>query len=167
MHTEKIKESMTRIQVKESNDPNIYKLIPNYSLGEFVFDTNIQKYLRGKKFEVTINQDPSVGNMYQFFKPNISLFIDNRNVIESVTCHYKCYLFDNNIINMNINYAIKEVFKREPNLIESLWTFYKEKEVKELVYDFDDLGIQVWTYKNKIVTIVCSNLDDTTGPSSV
>ena len=138
---------------------------PNYSLGEFVFDTSIQRYLNHKKYTVIINEDSIVGTMYEFIEPKISVFIDNRNLIESVTCDYKCYLYGKNIINLNIDYVIKEIIKTDPDLVETLWTFYKDKEVQERVYDFNCLGAQIWVYRNKIVTVVCSNLDDTTGPA--
>ena len=149
----------------ENDDSKKYRLNPNYSVGEFVFDTDIKKYLGNKEFNINLSEDSTIGTMYQFIEPIVSVSIDERNIIESVTCEYKCYLYSINIINLNIQYVIKEIIKREPNLIESLWIIYKNKEVKEKVYDFDELGLQIWTYRNKVVTVICSNLDDTTGPA--
>jgi hypothetical protein len=166
MHILKIKESMTTIMGLENNDSVNYKLIPNYSLGEFVFDTKIHKYLKDKKFEIISNEDPLIGNMYGFSNPKITAFIDDRDIIESIKCSYKCYVYGTNILNLNIDFVVKEIIKKEPDSMDSFLTYYQGKEVKERVYDFDTLGIQIWTYRNKVVTVICSNLDDTMGPSS-
>jgi hypothetical protein len=143
----------------------IYKLLPNHSLGEFVFFTNIQKYLSNRKYEITSNEDTIIGTWYSFVDPDITVFIDSKNIIESIKCTHKCYVYGVNVISLNIDYVIKEVIKIEPDFVESLWTYHRDKEVKQRVFDFDTIGLQVWTYRSKVVSVTCSSFDETTGPS--
>ncbi len=132
-----------------------YQLIPNYKLGEFIFDTSITKYLSGKSYIFYEDLDNPKEGFYAFMEPQLNVYVDSRNIITHITCKKYCFYQNINLIGHvfdNILLPISGVSK--------VYINENSKNMNQIVYDIDDLGIQIWVYRKKIVTVICSNLND-------
>jgi hypothetical protein len=132
-----------------------YEIIPNKSVGEFKLNDDISIYLKKYDFEYLRFDDIIVSEMYLLEDEGITLSVED-NKIDSISCEKNCYLNGKNIIGMNINEFIK-LIDAKPDEIETLYV--TDTDTQD-VYDFEDLGFQVWCDKDTIVEIVVITYED-------
>ncbi|SHN31206.1 hypothetical protein [Mucilaginibacter sp. OK098] len=135
-------------------------LIPNVSVGQLKFGESIKKYLKYEHtyFKKDVN-DIYMEDNYEFIDPPIIVFVNSSNKISSITCNVGCFWKGENLIGFPINEFIK-LSGIEPDRKEKLYvmTAYNKGQRQD-VYDFESLGLQIWVWKNKIVTVGCTNYD--------
>ncbi len=130
-------------------------IIPNKGVGEFILNNKISDYLDKYEFEYLRFDDIIVSEMYLLEDEGIIISVED-DKIDSISCERNCYLKGKNIIGMNINEFIKLV-GIEPDKIETLYV--TDTDTQD-VYDFYDLGFQVWCDKDTIVEIVVLTYED-------
>lgn len=153
MQKEKAKEKNIAEQISD----NI--LVPNVSLGMFKFENNIKQYLR--KAPYSYEEDPDTENgssfdSYDFYTKGLSVWTDSKGIIKSVRCDTQCSWNNVNIINLSLK-KFKEIFCIEPNDEDICYLMYGTMKSQH-VYDFDAVGLQVWTWYGKIKTVIACRL---------
>ncbi|WP_447768474.1 hypothetical protein [Sphingobacterium faecium] len=125
-------------------------LIPFKQVGIFVLGQEIIQYLDEFEFEVhDMSEDqvaPSIN--YIFFNPEMTLFVlDKKN--DFIGCYEELLYKGVNLIGLSVQQFsdyIEDDYSDEDKL------FVNEEE-EQYVYEFDKIGLQVWT-KGKLGVIV-------------
>lgn len=131
-------------------------LIPNISYGIFIIGEDISKYLylphnREYREEKLFSYDS-----YDFYKEDIIIWVDNGK-IDTIRCEKECYWMGYNLIGMLYDYFLTFLSKKEPDTEDICYvpiSPYRGQNQK--VYDFDDLGLQIWVWRNRIKTVLIS-----------
>ena len=132
-----------------------FELIPNKSYGIFVIGEYIEKYLHLDHVisELEFDED------YEFSNFKINVWVKKKK-IETIRCDAECYLQGRNLIGMLYEDFLALV-KDEPSKEDICYVpVYRNRGQNQKVYDFDDLGLQVWVWRNKIRTILISNYEE-------
>ncbi|UJH66381.1 hypothetical protein [Allomuricauda sp. SCSIO 65647] len=129
---------------------------PFVGIGDFELDTTIDKYLGDYNFKI-LNKDGKYDcDKYIIDNPDMSLYVDENNIIESISCREECLYKGRNIIGMNIDEFIN-YYDIAPVGDVDIMPIGEEMQD---VYEFDDIGLQVWCVNDKIVTIIASTNDE-------
>lgn len=139
-------------------------LIPNKSVGIFALGDTIESY---KEIPHNIIQHKGKGycyDSYDFYELGVVLWLDNDNrKIESIRCTKYCYWQGKNLIRMPFNEFLFE-YRVKQYKSEMIYTLISENRGQnQMVHDFDGIGLQIWVWRGKIVTVIVSNgeeLDD-------
>lgn len=126
-------------------------LIPKKSVGIFEFNTKIDCYF--DKINLIKEEDEDVTGWECYRLDELGLYVYTENqVIISISCYEECIMSGNNIIGMYI-----EQFKYLYNVKEvgDIDEFYMEDCI-QLVYEFESIGLQIWTKDDIIVTVIAS-----------
>ena len=146
----KTKESGSLIAPK--ND--YYVLIPNVSFGIFKFGATIESYCR---YEYESDRIPDRIDSRRFFDRfyfpyfNIRLWSYDGNTIDSVLTDSACILEGKNIIGMPF-----KLFQEKygpPDDSDIIFLPQDDRQTHH-VYDYDSLGLQLWTWRNRIVEVI-------------
>ena len=135
-----------------------YLFIPHVSVGKFKFGENINKYTDGIDYIYTKAEEEWDWHQYELASPRISIYVDDDKIV-SIACRDKCMLFGSNIIGMTMTDFIA-LINAYPDL-DQTDTVYTEdenrrKDKPQIVYEFDNFGIQAWVKNGIIVTAFCS-----------
>ena len=127
-----------------------YTFIPFVSVGIFVFNSNIQKYLPLiASYDFLIMPDT---NTQRYYIDEMGLRISCENdLIDSITCDKYCFYKGHNLIGMTIHQC-KKILSAIPTTHEYLWVSDTERQS---VYTFDCLGLMLWFSKRRLVTVIC------------
>ena len=153
MQQKRIKE----LNIVEPINDNI--LLPNISLGRFVFGNNIKLYLNDFSYKYEENPDKKKGygyDSYYFDKLKIEVWTDESGIIESVRCEHACYWKSVNIIGLRYE-KFKAMCHMEPD-VQDLCYMYDGKT--QHVYDFESMGLQLWVRYGIIRTVIACRLLD-------
>ena len=127
------------------------ELFPLKSVGHFKFGNHIQCYTSLlKEFKC---DDPDEFDYVHYEDPDESFFItvkDNR--IDSIFCYKELWFRGVNLIGVSI-----EEFQKitESSFVGEIDELHVEDDsIPQLVYQFEELGLQVWERNKVIVTIV-------------
>lgn len=128
-------------------------LLPNKSLGDFTLGESVNKYLH-LPHEVKNHGDYV---SYNFDLLGVTLWLNNENNIDTIRCTRQCYWNGANLINMPIDDFLS-IYSLTPDDIEDIYVLVSENRGQnQTAYTFSDLGIMVWTWRNKIKTVLVSN----------
>lgn len=133
-------------------------LIPFQSVGDFVFKSKINNYLKKYSFEVRdYSSDlaaPTVHYSIEF--PRMALFVEN-GLIEEIGCYEELLYRGRNLIGMKIEDFLSHTGEKFVGEIDCL--DFEDDNIPQYVYDFESIGLQVWTKgkEGNIVTIIASS----------
>ena len=136
------------------------EIIPNTSVGHIKIGDSVNRYLNDKYvyFKKDIN-DEYMEDYYEFLDPPLIVFVNKSNRITTINCKVRCVWKDKNLIGLSLGEFI-ELSGKEPDSNEEIYVLLAyNKGQKQSVYSFEELGMQIWTWKNKIVTVSCTNYD--------
>ncbi len=154
MHKNRQKEKHT------GEDNNNYLLIPNKSLGIFILGDYIEKYLYLSHVQKCENEERFSYNSYEFYNGNIEVWLTEDNRVRTIHCDKKCYWKNQNLIGMNYNNFLI-LTQQEPNEEDIIYIpVSTDRGQNQKVYDFDDLGLQVWVWREKIRTVLVTKYED-------
>ena len=135
-----------------------YIFIPNISLGVFKFNNNIEKYIHQFDFEYSQVEPDYDYYVYEFEHPNINVYVEE-GIIETISCREKCIYKGKNIIGMKIQKFIN-LSSAFPNLNLTDTTYTdeenKNKDNPQIIYEFENLGLQAWVKNGYIKSVFCS-----------
>lgn len=135
--------------------------IPNTSFGPFRFGDNISHYvhLYSCSYEANPNKNEGFGfDSYDFHTLGLSVWTNADGTIASVRSDTYCYWNDINIIGMSIR-EFRRLFQLEPDGEDIFYLLHGEMKSQH-VYDFDSVGLQLWTWYGKIKTVIATRLPD-------
>lgn len=136
---------------------NKIKWNPLKNVGPFKINTSIDDYIEKYNLKKTENgkKDKTNWITYREINSNISIHVENNRIV-SIACYKYCFYNDVNIIGLTIN-DFKNLINKTPD--DNIDTIEIENET-QYVYEFEDLGCQVWERSGKIVTIFCCNYEN-------
>lgn len=130
-------------------------LVPRHQVGDFKLNEDISFYI--EKFN--LSQKPSEDNtgwtVYDF-DTNISLFVEDGK-IESISCTEECLYKGGNMIGMSFE-TFLSYYKIKPEGPPDI-LYVNDDEVQN-VYEFDEIGLQIWCDENYIKTVIVSDFKD-------
>jgi hypothetical protein len=132
-------------------------LIPNQSLGAFMLGDTIEKYKHIPHDIIHHEGEGYCYDSYDFYDLGVVLWLDNNEKINTIRCTKYCYWKEKNLIKMPFEQFLFE-YGVKPDKSEILYTLISEnKGQNQKVYTFDDLGLMIWVWREKIKTILISN----------
>lgn len=137
---------------------NKTNLIPNRSVGGIKIYGQIDDYLNLEYVFFDKGIDYSE-DLYIFKEPAVSVYVDDNHKITSIKCSANCFWKDVNLIGLNISKFI-DLFGYQPNETDKVYILVEGKGQNQIVYEFDSLGLQIWTWRKKIVTVFCTKYED-------
>jgi len=153
----KLKEKSIVEEIKDKN-MNIEKLnlVPNKSVGIFLLGDDIQKYLYLPHNVIHHEENEPIYDSYDFYKSKVILWTEEGK-IKTIRCTLECYWKGHNLIKMPFDEFLYE-YKVNPDKSEMLYTLVSENRGQnQMVHDFNDLGLMIWVWRKKIVTVIISN----------
>ena len=139
--------------VEELNDS---PFVPNVSLGPFCFGHPITQVLnlispRIKYYYRERNNEECFNN-YSFPEYGIVVWTNDDDSIDSIRCEKKCNWQGYNLVGMSYKRFL-EVYNVLPDA-ENIYYTFDEKMKTQHEYDFNGLGLMLWTWYGIIRTIV-------------
>ena len=142
-------------------DNELYSLIPNKSLGLFGFNQPLNDSIKYKHEISYVETDPDTPPYVTVLFPEMEIEVTTLNIngvdiIHDVSTEKACYLNGDNIIGMPIS-----VFKDQygnPDKTDIIFLPRDDRQTHH-VYDYDSLGLQLWTWRNRIVEIVAYDIN--------
>ena len=126
--------------------------IPKKSIGNFAIGDPFNKFLKGKYDYYHKNENYSY-DLYVFYEPIIDVYTNDKDLIDSIRCSNTCTWEDKNLIGMGLLEFIA-LSELKPDSSENVYLMVDGKGQNQTVYEFDELRLQVWTWRQKIVTII-------------
>lgn len=153
--------------ILEKGKVNNFELTFNKSVGAFIIGEPMVDLLSLLKLEYDFyekaNDSEYSESFYDILELGLSVYVNDDDIITSINCYKFCYYNNVNVIGLNIDDLILHI-STKLNKTESYYVGkINSKEQKQKVYDFDEIGLQVWVYRNKVVNIHCCNFRDDIG----
>lgn len=133
------------------------------SLGRFVFGDDISNYL---DLPHTVEHVEESGldpyDSYEFPEQHVDVCVENQK-IEFITCDTYCFWRDENLIGMAYDRFLSLLDGQQPDREDVCYVpVSRDRGQNQKVYDFENLGLQIWVWRNKIKTVIASSeiLDD-------
>ena len=127
-------------------------LIPEKSIGKFVIGDPIDRFLSDDyDFYPKIDEDTS--DMYVFYHPTLNVYCDDRRLIISISCSELCVWKGKNLLGMRYLEFV-DLVGSQADEFEKIYMIVEGKGQNQMVYDFDAMRLQVWTWRQKIVTVI-------------
>ena len=134
----------------------ILYLLPFDRVGDFELNAPIARYSSKFEFEFSNDEYNTGWVAYQLSSLGITLYVDKLlEIIVSLSCWKECIYKGRNIIGMSVDEFILHTdtdHLEEPDSLD-----FENDNIPQLVYEFEDLGLQVWTKNGIIVTVIVSN----------
>lgn len=131
-------------------------LKPNISVGDISFGDSIEKY-DNRQYEYEERLLNSTYRSYSFEDVPVTAFVDDGGRIESIRCAKECIWKEVNLIGLDYGRFVA-LYPKNPDGIDFLITMDEDgKNVQEQeVYDYDDIGLQLWAFEGQIVTVIAT-----------
>lgn len=143
---------------KQRKDNMQLEFIPFKGVGSFSFGRSIEEY-KNHDFVFELGEDSTDWNEYQLENNGLYIYVED-GLIVSINCNKECWLKGVNLIGHNI-YDFSDKFKLslEDREVDQLYDANSDED--QDVYEFDELGIQIWSFQGVIRTVICSpQMDD-------
>lgn len=127
--------------------------IPFESVGDFKINSKIDDYFNSHEFEVFPKDGEYDSEKFNIDNPSISLFVED-GVIESICCDEECLYKGRNLIGMSIEELISHTGEKYYGEIDE--ADFEEDNIPQYIYEFEDIGLQVWTKNGIVVTVIAS-----------
>lgn len=132
------------------------ELILNKSYGEFILNTPVIDYLINAKYKKKIYNERTYENECYIFEGGIELWCEN-GVVNTIRCDTTCWYKGHNLIGLN--YAtFLNLINSIPTEEDTIYLLLDNgKGQNQHVYEFEEEGLQVWVWRNKIRTVLIYN----------
>lgn len=144
------------MQIKDKK-MGINELIPNKSLGIFILGSSIKKYVH-LPHDLAKNKEKYFSyDSYNFYELGVIVWVE-KGKVETVCCKNECYWKGDNLLRMSID-KFQSLYNVISDKSEKIYHLVNGRGQNQMVYDFDQLGLQIWVWRNKIVTVLVSNYE--------
>lgn len=131
---------------------------PKISVGDFVFNTEISEYNRFDFDFVKCADDDKTGwDTYLLINPRVNIYTEGKNIV-SISSDEQFLWKGHNLIGFSFD-RLYQIFDN-PIADEEDELFVGEEDKKQKVYEFDDLGMQVWVKDGIIVKVYANAVED-------
>lgn len=133
-----------------------FNFIPFKRIGEFQLGMLMKQHTRISEFNFEKDKDATSWDIYYNYDLGISIYTESiTSKIVSIAAYKECYYNGENIMGLSLEKFVsltKEKYYGEPDCLD-----FEEDNIPQYVYEFEDIGLQVWVKNNKIVTVIASN----------
>lgn len=139
---------------------NNIELVLNKSYGDFIIGDDISNYLH-KPHEVILSKgDPEAFDYryydsYYFDDTNFAVWVQNGK-IETICCSIECFWQGKNLIKMPYEEFLTLVDQQPDDEEDFYVPLSRNKGQNQKCYTFSELGLMVWVWRKKIVTVLIS-----------
>lgn len=126
---------------------------PLSGVGPFVIGNKISTYKKDFDFTYSNMIDYEV---YTINHPDISLYVESDKIV-SINCREECIFDGKNIIGMTIKEFVKVYNLKINGLVDKL--DYEDDNVPQYVYEFDNIGLQVWVKNKRIKSVIATTYE--------
>lgn len=130
---------------------------PREGIGEVYFGESKEKYFNVLQKSDELTSESEGYEVYELPEKDMAVYFED-GVVDSINCKEECLFKGRNIIGMSYTEFIS-YYDLEPDGEPDELDF-EEDNIPQLVYEFDDLGLQVWTKNDIVVTVIASNIID-------
>ena len=136
-------------------------LIPNKSYDIFVLGDNISNYLHLPHRIDCYDDDPYIcHDTYYFDNFNFEVWVENGK-IETICCDIECYWQDKNLIKMFYKEFLTLINYQQSDSDDFVYVpISRDRGQNQRVHYFDNLGLTLWVWREKIRTILIYNYKD-------
>ena len=135
-------------------------LILNTSYDDFVLGANINNYLDRDYWKERYNICDDYDNDFFFFKEGIGVWCDIDGTINTIDCDTTCVFKGIELIGMKYSLFL-DMIKEKPYHEDIVYLMGDGPRGKNHhVYDFDNSGLQVWTWRGKIRQVLISKSEE-------
>jgi hypothetical protein len=137
-----------------------YTLVPNVSLGPFKLRAPIDDYFSLSDYVYYKQDEDYLRDFYEFKRyVGLSIYVNKSNLINHIDANRYCLYQNMNMIGCNFN-KFKKMIHQEPDTESIEPIVVNNKNQKQHVYDFDNLGLQIWVRYNIIKAVICGNYSE-------
>ena len=129
-------------------------LNPAVGVGDFHFEESIEQYLATFDFGYLPKEDSNDTHSYYIDNPNMSLWVKDNGLIENIKCTEECLYRGRNMIGMHIDDFLNFYELLPDGDVDEL--NWEEDGIPQFVYEFNELGLQVWVKNAHVITIIAS-----------
>ena len=131
----------------------IAELNPNVSVGGILFGDSIENY-DNRQFEYEADILSCPYQSYSFADVPITAWVEDGR-IESIRCETECVWQGTNLINLEYDEFVV-IYPKKPDEIDLLTIMQEDGSdgQEQDVYDYDEIGLLLWVFDNKIVTVI-------------
>ena len=131
-----------------------YEWIPLERVGKFKFGEPCYNYditMVKTPFDKADEDDTGI---YYTDIQGVTLFVED-NIVDNIKCDIKLVFKNSNLIGMNIKDAVV-ILEFEPFNTdqEMIYGDSPEEDQLQKIYYFDELGIDLWCFKDEVVTAI-------------
>ena len=135
------------------------ELIPNVSVGMFVLGDNINKYLNLPHTVEHIEDEYLSYDDYDFPEQYVSMWVENQK-IDTIHCDRYCFWQNENLIGMSYDRFLLLIGGQQPDVEDVCYLpISRDLGQNHKVYDFEDFGLQIWVWRNKIRSVSITKYD--------
>lgn len=136
-------------------------LIPNKSYDIFVLGDNISNYLHLPHRIGFYDDAPYIcHDTYYFDNFNFEVWVENGK-IETICCDIECYWQNKNLIKMFYKEFLTLSNYQQSDSDDFVYVpISRDRGQNQRVYYFDNLGLTLWVWREKIRTILIYNYKD-------
>lgn len=126
---------------------------PFNKVGPFEFHTLIAGYVDRFNLKFNKAEDEFCRDNYDLFYPESTIYIED-GLIEDIACHQEFIYKGRNIIHMSYIEFLKHSNLKPVGETDKV---YLSGDEEQFVYEFDEIGLQVWTNKSGIIVTVIAS----------
>lgn len=130
---------------------------PNKAYGNFILESSISDYQSLSHELEYIHENIDEYDSYYFNDFKLSLLVDVNGIIKTIETSEECYWNGINLIGMYYEHFLS-LASKVPDEEDCLYVLLSEKRGQnQKVYTFNDLGLMIWVWRRKIITVQISN----------
>lgn len=129
------------------------KFIPFKKVGPFVLGDKVKYYINKHNFIISKGHESTNWDCYELVDEGIELYVED-DIVVSIACRKECYLNGFNLIGMNYHTFLDKFSLPENREHDS--AYMASDDDYQDIYEVDEMGVQIWCKKDKIVTVFCS-----------
>ncbi len=152
----KIKREKHIVEMQKEIKNMVAYFVPLERIGDFGLNTDICNYIEVFDFKYSPADDSTEWETYLLENDGISLYVEDDKIV-SIVCDEECLYKGRNIIGMDINEFINFYNVNPVGEVDRLYV--NDYETQD-VYEFDDIGLQVWCSNGIIITVIASVFTD-------
>ena len=110
---------------------------PFKGVGDFMFNKSIIDYINLHQFTIYRKNGNYDCDKYNIDNPDISLYVSDNDIIESISCHEECLYKGRNLIGMTVEEFISDTDEKYYGEVDKL--DFEDDGIPQYVYEFDDI----------------------------
>jgi len=133
-------------------------LIPQVSIGDIKLDDSIENY-PDRALEFSDESGEDAYSCFAFKNTPVQAFVNPEGLIETIRCETECIWQGQNLIGLS--YAeFNLLYPEEPDDTDTILVETESGDQPHEVYDYDDLGLQVWVRDGNITLAMASSFPE-------